>query len=147
MSTIYKLFILSSFFILLSSTLSAQVMNEFTAAEAFYTFKSTSDPEPTQMLRQNIKSALKNALIRHVPDGKRLSKDLSDDSYNFEQILESKIVIAKFQDYYFEFRYSANPSKYHMTPISQRFYKKPSGWESPSQALNAEPSKGSSTPQ
>ncbi|MCC5816770.1 MAG: hypothetical protein JJT78_18625 [Leptospira sp.] len=124
----YKIFIISIVFFLSSFGISGEektVISEYTLTESYYKFNNSPDPDPSKTLELNVKSGLKLAIMRHFPDNANLISRLETEELKYEQILGTRIVIAKFADHIFEFRYSANPRKYHLTPITQKIHKVP----------------------
>lgn len=101
------------------------VIKEFTSSEAFYKFKNSPDPNPSKMLQDNVKKALKLALERHLPNKPELVKGLGTADLEYEQVLDTTIVIAKYGGFIYEFRYTANPSKYHLIPMKYRYHRIP----------------------
>lgn len=113
------------FFFTLGLSADKEIIKEFTSAEAFYKFKNSPDPNPSEMLKKNVKDALTLTLQRHFTKEPELLKGLSTADYQFEQVFETNIVIAKYDDYIFEFRYTANPSKFHLIPMKYKYYRVP----------------------
>lgn len=99
------------------------VTREYTASESHFRFKNSPHKDPSAMLKENVMDALTSTIQRHFPKNKTLLKGLETGNVEYEQILDTKIVIARYDEYVFEFRYTANPSKFHMTPVTYRYYK------------------------
>lgn len=124
---------------ILFSGISAEekVSTELTKIENFYNTKNNPDPNPELMIRENLASALKQAVRRHLPDGKKKSETIRPETLKFDQIDDSNLVVTVFEDYVFEFRFGANPRKFHISPVSHRYFKKDKDWEKVSNNLNA----------
>jgi hypothetical protein len=113
----------------------SEIIQEFTKVEAYYSFEHNGEPNPKQMLEKNIMEALKIAITRHLPNGKEKAKSIQTDSFDYETLFDEKIVVAKFEDSYFEFRFGSDPTRFFQSPISHKHYKKPANWESTKQKL------------
>jgi hypothetical protein len=106
-----------------------QVSTEYTKVEDFYNFKNSSDPHPDSMIRQNLAASLKQVVSRHIPDGKKKAESILAKDIVFDRIPNSNTIVTKFDEYVFEFRYGADPSKFHLTHTSHRFFKKDKNWQ------------------
>jgi hypothetical protein len=124
----YKIIIIPIVIFLINTGIRAEeksVISEYTNAESFYKFRNSPDPNPSKTLEDNVKKSLKIAVQRHFPEKSDLMSRLETEDIQYEQVLGTKIVIAKFADHIFEFRYSANPRKYHLTPIRHIIHRIP----------------------
>lgn len=132
-----ELLSLSLIFILFSGISAEEsVSTELTKVENFYKTKNSPDPNPDAMIRENLASALKLAVIRHLPNGKKKAEGIHKETIKFDQIEDSNLVVTVFEDYVFEFRFGANPRKYHISPVSHRYFKKDKEWQNSGSKLN-----------
>ena len=101
------------------------VIREFVDTEVYYKYKNPDVKNPKEILRQNILNALKISITRHYPERKSEMQNLDQSAFQYEQIVDTRIVIAKYEDLVFEFRFTANPRKYQLSPVSYKYYKTP----------------------
>lgn len=115
------------FFLMTSAVLAdgKNVISEYTSTEVYYKFQNKGDVDPTRMLERNVRDAMKVVVQRHFPNQPDLVRKVYSDDIAYEQILGSRVVIAKFEDHLFELRYSSNPRKYIQLPISHKVMKIP----------------------
>lgn len=81
------------------------------------------------MIRQNIAASLKQVISRHIPDGKKKAESILTKDIVYDRIPNSNTIVTKFEEYVFEFRYGADPAKFHLTHTSHRLFKKDNNFQ------------------
>jgi hypothetical protein len=99
------------------------VIKEYTESEVHYNFNNPDVRDPEAVLKENVLNAVKTSIQRHFPDNKSLIQGFDPERVKYEQVLGTRIVIVKFEDLVFEFRYTANPRRYLLSPVHYKFYK------------------------
>jgi hypothetical protein len=102
-----------------------KVIKEFVETEVHYKYNNPSVKDPELVLRENIMNAIKVSVTRHYPEKKLEMQNLDQTAVQYEQIVDTRIVIAKYADLVFEFRFTANPRRYQLSPVSYKYYKTP----------------------
>ncbi len=100
-------------------------IQEFTALEVFYRFSNSPHPEPSHMLRKNVESAIAFTLSKREDGIRDLKSKLESAEIQFEKVEGTQIVYALYGDYVFQFYYAGDPTKFHLSPVEYKIWRKP----------------------